>query len=425
MSRQKQLKWSRLDNAAKIFPPTSNKKDTKVFRFSCQLLEPVDPEILQQALERTLEDYPLFRCILRRGLFWYYFEETDKKPLVTLEHKPPCSRLYFRDSKNLFFEATYYKNRMNLEVHHSLTDGTGALNFLKAFVQYYLTMKHKEALSGETVLSEDDASMAQKEDDSFRTYYQQEGERAKKPREKEKHAFQIKGTTYSENRIRVIEGKLPLGPMLGLCKENQVTLSVYLTALFIWAIGKNMTALHKKRPVVLSVPVNLRNYFDSSSARNFFSVFQASYQFTPDNGSFEDILQSVKLSYEKGLDEERLRDRLDRLSSFEYNLAARMVPLFLKDIVLAVINYFEGKKLTGTISNLGKITMPQPLRKYIDYFSMCISTSRIQIVFCSYEDTLVIGFTSPYINAEVQKEFFRFLSQKGIPVVISANGMNE
>lgn len=49
MSRQS-LKWSRLDNAAKIFPSTSSKQDPKVFRFACELCEPVDPEVLRRAL---------------------------------------------------------------------------------------------------------------------------------------------------------------------------------------------------------------------------------------------------------------------------------------------------------------------------------------------------------------------------------------
>ena len=40
MGKRKQ--WSRLDNAAKIFPPTSSKWGTKVFRFVCELIEPVD-----------------------------------------------------------------------------------------------------------------------------------------------------------------------------------------------------------------------------------------------------------------------------------------------------------------------------------------------------------------------------------------------
>ena len=53
-------RWRRLDNAAKIFPATSNQKDTRVFRFYCELKEPVQGEALQTALDAALETYPLF-----------------------------------------------------------------------------------------------------------------------------------------------------------------------------------------------------------------------------------------------------------------------------------------------------------------------------------------------------------------------------
>ena len=36
---QKSKSWSRLDNAAKIFPSTIEKTDTRVFRFYCELTE--------------------------------------------------------------------------------------------------------------------------------------------------------------------------------------------------------------------------------------------------------------------------------------------------------------------------------------------------------------------------------------------------
>ena len=44
-------KWYRLDNAAKIFPPSRSKNDYKVFRFSVTLLEPVKVDILNKALD--------------------------------------------------------------------------------------------------------------------------------------------------------------------------------------------------------------------------------------------------------------------------------------------------------------------------------------------------------------------------------------
>ena len=63
--------WRRLDNAAKLFPAASSKRDTRVFRFYCELKEDIQQEILQKAVDRTLEKYPIFLSVLRKGLFWH------------------------------------------------------------------------------------------------------------------------------------------------------------------------------------------------------------------------------------------------------------------------------------------------------------------------------------------------------------------
>ena len=127
-------KWYRLDNAAKIFPPSRSKNDYKVFRFSVTLLEPVKVDILNKALDETLEEYPIFKSSLKKGIFWYYLEEVDKVYEVKKEDKWPCSKI----SNNNLFEVSVYKNRINLEVDHALTDGTGTLTFLKSLVANYL-----------------------------------------------------------------------------------------------------------------------------------------------------------------------------------------------------------------------------------------------------------------------------------------------
>ena len=124
MFHSKRSYWRKLDNAAKLFPATSNKKDTRVFRFYCIMKEDVKEEILQQAVEKALEKYPLFLSVMRKGLFWHYLEKSNLKPVVTEEFKEPCSNLYVRDKKSLLFEVTYYKRRINFEVFHVLTDGT-------------------------------------------------------------------------------------------------------------------------------------------------------------------------------------------------------------------------------------------------------------------------------------------------------------
>lgn len=58
MTRRKPVEWTKLDNAAKIFPPNSNERDTKVFRFVCELKDEVDKDILQEAVDKTLPLFP-------------------------------------------------------------------------------------------------------------------------------------------------------------------------------------------------------------------------------------------------------------------------------------------------------------------------------------------------------------------------------
>ncbi len=75
MKQQRKTEWTRLDNASKIFPATCNHKDTKVFRITCELYEAVEPERLQQALNRTIQSFPLYKSVLRRGFFGNNFKK--------------------------------------------------------------------------------------------------------------------------------------------------------------------------------------------------------------------------------------------------------------------------------------------------------------------------------------------------------------
>ena len=71
---KKNARWRKLDNAAKLYSAASNKKDTRVFRFYCELKEEVNPKALQEALNQTIETFPTFLMVLRKGFFWHYLE---------------------------------------------------------------------------------------------------------------------------------------------------------------------------------------------------------------------------------------------------------------------------------------------------------------------------------------------------------------
>ena len=244
--------WSRLDNAAKVFPANSGKADTKVFRFACELYEPVEEDVLEEALELTLRFFPHYQSVLRHGLFWHYFESSDLEPQVHEENTRPCSPMYDGDSRRLLYEVTYYRNRINVEVYHALTDGTGALQFLRVLVFHYLVLLYGEAWQDDPPKMDYDATPAQKADDSFRKYYS--GERSQY-RSKLVRAYKIKGQRVAEHQIKVIEGLLSTKAALTKARELGTTVTVMLTAILMIAIAEEMTVREKRRPVVLSVPI--------------------------------------------------------------------------------------------------------------------------------------------------------------------------
>lgn len=422
MKTSRPAQWNVLDNAAKIFPSTSTKRDPKVFRFACELKEPVDQAILQQAAEKTLEAFPPYQCIMKRGLFWYYLEQSKRLPVVRTEYEPPCSPIYDKNRKDLLFKVTCYKKRINLEVYHALSDGTGALEFLRALVYHYLIIKHKDQLCGKLPVLDYDASYSQKIDDSFQKYYSPE---KGKNRAKAISAYKLHGRKLSENRLKIIEGILPVKEVIARAHDYNTTLTVFLTAVFLCSIHKEMSVRAQKKPVVVCVPVNLRNYFFSQSARNFFSVIEIGYDFENNSGEFEEVIRSVEESFRRELTRDRLEQRLNSLVALERNVAARVVPLFLKDIIMSNAYKLTVRGETVSLSNIGRVSMPQELKPYIRLFDVFVSTPRLQICMCSFEENLTVSFSSAFESADIQKWFFRELTARGIPVEIVTNPIDD
>lgn len=418
MSNRKPVEWTRLDNAAKIFPPNTNEKDTKVFRISCKLKETIDKEMLQEAQEKTMKSFPFYKSVLRKGVFWYYFETMDLQHDVVEEEKLPCSSLYRPGHRNYLFQVSYYDKKINLEVYHALTDGSGALAFLKTLLHYYIIEKHKDDFTDKKPLISYDASMSQRMDDSFSKYYTK-NKRIKGI--KIKKAYKIPGRRSIDNRTHIIEGTMPVQKVLDIARNHNTTLTVYLTALFMNSIYKEMPPRYKKYPIVLSIPVDLRGHFASGSARNFFATISVGYDFSDDTKDFNDLLESIKNEFKKKLNEKNLKEHLNVLAALERNAATRVIPLGLKDMVLRIANNISAKGITGSISNVGRVEVPEEMQEYIEQFSIYTSARRPQICMCSYKDVLSISMVSPFVGTDIQKNFFRTLANQGCEITISSN----
>lgn len=417
MSENDGRKWYKLDNVAKIFPGSVKGADTRVFRIVCELNEPVDPEYLQQALDESLREFPYYNCVLRKGLFWYYLDGTQLRPTVEEDHEKPCAPIYFSGRRNLLYRVNYFENRINLEMFHVLADGTGAFRFLRRIVINYLRLAHSIPKEGRT----DRSSVSEKTTDAFSKYYQSKKGISGVTTLMGTRAYQLKGPRDPNKTSHLIEGCVSVKKFLEVTHSYNTTAGVMITAFFIKAVLETMSVGDLKKPVIISVPVDLRQFFPSVTARNFFGVISVSYKAESLDEPLEKIVEAAAASFKEQLEKDRIVDTMNNYSTFERNPAIKFVPLFIKELGISGITFLTGKGVTATVSNLGKIELPEKLQDYVKQFSAFMAAPNMQVTIASYKDNMTFGFCSPFEDSETILNFFRILTDHGIEAVIASN----
>ncbi len=418
-----EVRWSKLDNAAHLFPAIAGAGMSNVYRIAVYLDDDIVPEKLQEALDLVLPQFPVFNVRLRQGMFWYYFEENGREaPRVAMEDTYPCRRIEANRNRNYLFRVTYYGRRVNLETFHVLTDGTGALYFLKELTYQYLRLTYPElrerygdGLSSATSLSTEDSFVQNYKRTRVEKGYQSF------------RAFQLRGAQFPSGKMGIFHGHMPAEEVRRAAKGYDATVNEYLVAVLIWSVYHScLRGAPSKTPISVAVPVNLRPYFDSVTAKNFFVMLTADFLPEEENRTFEDVIAAVKASLEGQRTKEHLESVLSYNVSGEQRAILRAIPLIFKNPGLRGIYNRHARANTTTLTNLGVVAVDPPYRPYICGFDAMLSRSKgqnLKVAVSTYEGTLTATIMSVLRDVTVQRVFFRFLVSQGIPVTIESNGV--
>ncbi len=415
------MKWQKLDNTAKIFPVIASKNLTNVYRISAVLKEEVNAEVLQQALLNILPWFQTFHVRLRHGFFWYYFELNKKKPKVLEEVTYPCRYLDPYENNQYLFRVTYYKKRINLEVFHAITDGFGAINFLKELLYcYFDLLDGKNTNKSESTPSED--ALLNHEDSYLKHYKKQEVKGYGTTK-----ALQLKGEHLKGGAVGVVHGIMPIEELKAVSKSYDASITQYLTAVLIDTIHEEYgKRKQSKDPIKINVPVNLRKYFESTTTKNFFAVVSAGMAFEEREYEFQEILEQVKEDFKSQLTKDSLEKLISYNVSNEKKWVVRLIPLFIKNLGIRWIYRSSIKAFTTTLSNIGAIQLKEEYTNRVENFHLIMGASKKQEVkcgACSYQDQMTVTFSSVLKDSSIQKKFYQRLSKDGIPIRIETNGI--
>lgn len=418
----KESNWRRLDNSAKIFPIASSKKYSSVFRLSAVLKEKIAPNILKRAVNIALKNLSSFKVKLKKGFFWYYFEDNNKEVIIEKEKDYPCKYIDPDTNNDYLFKVTYWENKINLDIFHSLTDGNSGIIFLREIVYTYIELAHKEDFSQK--LRTERKISNNTEDDYLKNY-----DKKSKNSKGGKKAYRLKGKILPLAAIGVIHVNIDLDELKNRSKEKNVTITQYLTSVLIHAIyNSNYKKYNGKKPIKICIPVDLKKYFKSETISNFFSYISVQTEENLNLDSFEEILKFVKKEFDRKLTKEEISKTMSTNVKLGNNIFIKSIPLFLK-LIIVKLSYIEIRKYTTTtFSNVGRIGIIGEYQKYIDKFMMLIapeSVEKIKCSACSFENKLNFTFTSTLEGTEVEEEFCKKLKEEEINISVEGNGVHD
>ena len=425
LAREHKLRWLRLDNAAKIYPAARRQNWSNVFRLSATLKEPVDKAVLQSALDVTVRRFPSIGARLRRGVFWYYLQQLDRAPRVKEESSYPLTRMSRDEIRRCAFRVIVYDKRIAVELFHSLTDGTGAMVFLKSLVAEYLQQKHGIHIPAENgVLGRLEAPTEEELEDSFQKYSGKLG-----ASRKENTAWQVSGTPEDDGFLHVTCFRLPVAQMLEKAHEYGVSLTAYLTAAMMMALQnlqeESVPRQEKRKPIKVLIPVNLRKLFGSKTLRNF--AMYTTPELLPKLGrySFGEIVKIVHHHMGAEITPKQMSMKIETNVSNERIMAVKVMPLFIKNIVMKAIFDAVGEcKSCLSLSNLGAVQLPQIMYDYVERMDFILGVQATAPYNCgclSFGDTMYINFIRNIKEPNLERHFYKVLQEQGLPAEVQSN----
>lgn len=419
--------WFRIDHAGKLFPVVSNRMRSSYFRQAVELTIPIKPEVLNQAATLTLKRFPHFDTRLKKGIFWNYLEAQNKPFKVRLESNT------FGSITNPFYYGKhllniyYYQNRISVEYFHVLTDGRGGMEFLKTLTLTYLQLCGYDVQSEGMLKDVSEPRNVQELEDSFNKMIQP-GKATWLPSQK---AYHLEGTIFKTIGHHLTHLTFSLSEVLALSRKLNTTITAFYASVLAYVMLQQQKVEGEKirKPIIISVPVDMRKYFPSMTMKNFVMTIGVGKVFDLD-ASFESVLEEITMQLKTGQSIEKLAPQIRANMKAEKILILRFVPLFFKNLLIkSVYNKIGEPALSMTLSNLGKVVMPEKTFPYIDHFEFILSSTYlipINMAIASFNDALVVSFSRLIVEQNFIIQCVDFLVKTyQLHIVASGNGWEQ
>ena len=403
-----------LDCASTMFVLGRHEGREYLIRLSAMLREPIDPGVLQTALDRTINQYPYF--FVRFGAIGKSLAERPVEHGPRIQRKTDTSVLALGDDDDgCEAQVTYEGKTIFFEYFHGVSDGMGGLVFLQRLLAEYLSQGHDDGRIMDAVPA---MPLQEQGADGYRISARGVGGTGLRG-----VAYRIKGTpattsitTYCLSAVQVRER----------AAEHSASVAEYLAALLCIAIND----LRRSSPGAaghgatrLTVPVNLRPRLGLSTTRNCTLNVYPELPYLTEDPDVQLVCKRFRSYMATATRPEKLAARCLLMSRLGGSGLANALPVsFRRRLVRGVLNSpFTGG--TMTFSNMGAVSMPEALREHVIELGMAFSARPEAPYSCSVISlgdrmrlTLLRTTQEPLLEGRIERVMFA----QGIDFVMRA-----
>lgn len=402
-----------VDNASILFLSLIKPYHTNSFRFSMTLREPINPDALQEAVNRIHKRFPSVIAAFRQDFFHYTQVASAAPPVV----QPDPGLLIAMSAEELERCALriYYQDcTVSLEAFHALTDGNGTLTTFTTLISEYLNIvKGIVVPVGPTRLDVTEEPRESETEDSYLRLAD-----AKPKHLPSRFSYLPAKPTDCDWQVRSNALTLDIQPLLDAAHRYDVTLNTFLTSVLassIMELQQKERPGKARKPVRIMIPIDLRRMIGSRTLRNCSLYCLPTMEGYQKDLPFEELCKV----FDAQLKEQLSRENQSAMASYNVRTQNawyfRFIPWKVKSALMRLGYRFFGESNSSmTLTNLGLVRLPEELYDHVTDIR-CWLTPRVSSPYgctvLSFNNKLTLNMSRFCSCDELGEIFFRKIKE--------------
>lgn len=405
-----------VDTYGNIFMYATHRDLTTSPRHIIRMSEPVQPELLQEALELALIRFPQMAVGLTRGDSAYSYHYLDKPPVVLpFENHLSPYWMGSEDTNGYLFLCGYIRNTIILEYHHCTCDGHGFDEFIRCVLFEYLTLCGHSIENDGTIRTHETEFDASECEDAYPLL-------ENVPRSGDNHnpdipTFQIPQpeNTLDSNEL-VTEITFPFAQMKSFLKRNGGSPLTYVMTALSRAIAETYFTDGKRETIAAEIPMDLRPLVPSKTTHFFVSLLDL--PFLPEylDLSFAEACRRCSEYFSTQRTPEHSTWWAKNNADNVFAMHNADVSIDEKENLMRTRarNYIHRNSFI--LTNIGAFHLPESMQKYVlDYAAILPCASQpFGVLVSSYNGTMKISLAQRDHNIDLVRNLLDNLAETGV-----------